>query len=193
MTIEKKRKLLIGLIFFATMITVAALFWQNFKFSEPPFVIIGDNRVLSKLHINVYMDHDEGSYSWKTIYLNGKSFNAANQNADRFIVYANYDNKLFINYSYDNIARMVRDSSIAPNTLLFCEINSNVFLSDTLKKCEDVEDGKPGLRKLLPLEDLINLDVSAARSNMNIRNKSDEDSFVSDLRRSFFEVANAGN
>lgn len=190
MIIVIRRKPLIGLIFLVMIISVSLLLWEHFKFSEPPFVIIGDNKVLSKLHINVYMDRDEGPNSWNTIFLNGKPYQTNIQNVDRFIVYVNYDNKLFIDYSYDNIAKMVNDSSIAPNTLLFCEINSNIFLSDSLKRCKDVEDGKPGLRKLLPLEDIINRDVSEAKNNQNIKDKSGEESFIFDLRKSFFEITN---
>jgi hypothetical protein len=156
-------------------------------------VITGDADVLRKLHINVYMDRDEGSHSWRTIFLNGKTYSVNNQNVDRFVVYVNFNNELFIDYSYDNIAKMVGDASVAPNTLLFCKINSNIFLSDSIKKCSEMNGGEPGLRKLIPLGDAIGRDLSEAKKYQNIKSEVDEKSYVLDQKKSFFEVVTSGN
>jgi hypothetical protein len=186
MTTALKLKALLALVFFLLGFFTFCL-WKFLSFSEPPFVILGDTDFLKKLHINVYMDRDTGNSSWKTIFIGGKSYEVDNAEVDRFFVYVNYDNKLFVDYSYDNIARMVNDTSIAPNTLLFCRRGSAIFLSDRFKKCSEITSGE-GLRELVPLEYLISRDVAQAKNNGHLHNKASEDAFVRDLRSAFFDV-----
>ena len=191
MVITKRHNLLKYFSIAAIVVIAFLLLWKFFVYTEPPFIVIGDKNVLSKLHVNVNIGRANGKSSWKTIFLNGKYYSVNNQGAGGFTVYANYDNELFFDYNYENKARMLGNRSIATNTFLFCRINSDVYFSvirssGHLAKCDNMD--KRGSVKLLSFDDLIKYRASQAKKNGFVENGFDEKSYYINLRKSFFYI-----
>ncbi|MDR5752906.1 MULTISPECIES: hypothetical protein [unclassified Caballeronia] len=186
MTIAKKYKALMCLL---VAILITMFLWWHFTYSEPPFVIIGDKDVLSKIQVNVYMFRYQKNSSLKTVFMNGRSYKVDDQNVDRFEIYSSYDKKLFFHYGYDNVPRMVNDDSIARNTLLFCKSGENIFVSTRSTNCENLKNEA----RLLPLEDEVKKELSEEREKPNIKTKDDEKGFVRDLAKSFLDVTEPEN
>lgn len=185
MTIGKKHKVLLCLL---SAIALSLLLWRHFTYSEPPFVIIGDKGLLGKIQVNVYMFRYQDDSSLKTVFFDGRSYKVDNQNVDRFEIYVNYDAKLFYHYGYDNVPRMVRDASIARNTLLFCKIGENIFFSNRSTKCGELKNEV----KLLSLEEEVKTEISHENGKQQYE-KNEDGAFIFDLKKSFLDVAEAGS
>lgn len=194
MTIEKRwilmRRILKSLLLIVVFLLLVLM---CFVYIEPPFIILGDNDVLDKLHINVGMSRYNwhGAYSeFKTIFLDGGSRTINNQDVDRFGFYVNYDNKLFTYYEYDNIPKMMNDASEARNTLLFCKVGSDIFLFnrfiDPVKKCDGMEMKDEA--KLLPLEDVLEAKRADLKHSAEINTKEREEEFLRGFKQSFFDI-----
>ncbi|WP_322032257.1 hypothetical protein [Paraburkholderia sp. J76] len=183
MIIEKNRKIL-TLSILAVGMSALLFLWKHLTYFEPPFAVTGSKDVLSKMHVNVYMFRYESKSSMRTIFLKGNAYPSDNQEVDRFEFYINYDNKLFSHYGYDNVPRMVNDSSIARNTLLICKKGSDIYFSNRSMKCDELKDQN----KLRPLEEQLGIELAGEKKSGSIKTKTDEESFIRNTKSSFFDI-----
>jgi len=177
----------------AALIALAIIFplflWRHFTYIEPPFVILGDNDVLNKLHINVrlYRWDAERWNEFRTVFLNETPYAVDNQGVDHFRLFISYDKKLFRYYSYDNVPRITKDENMAKvaNTLLFCKVGSDIFMIPYHRKCDEITTKDIAeSQSLMPFEAVLKAEQSGLINSSSIKTKEDEEGFA----RSFFDV-----
>ncbi|WP_211462896.1 hypothetical protein [Collimonas silvisoli] len=184
MIIVKKRRIIKWLLFVVGFVALLFLL-RRCIYLEPPFTVHGDKEILNKVHVNVYMFKYDSRSFLATVFLNGKSYAADNSKVDRFEIYANYDNKLFSHYSYDNIPRMVNDDQMTRNALFFCKKSSGLYLSNNSdRKCDAPREDE----KMLPFEEEVKQELSENANPLHPKTKNEIDDFVNDLKNGFNEI-----